>query len=489
LTDDRAAVPAFSLAVTANARSALLEITNGFFNVTVEGGENVSSLRWNLSFPQYSTVGRLVDALSREKGYETIADVALVRHHPAYDLRVDGIVDISNNKAYTLRHYIFSDGELLDLLEEATTAHNPNYTVNSIPAGERHYVLLKAQALGYMRLAADASKRRGMEANTDAFLHLARAVEEQYARDHARMERVLPSPKMDDSQVGQGDAMQGNLTRRSLRRGYTVPSRTAAPPVPPSLFDPADDDVEDTTIRLRWSQTKDERFAYYELWRDTQPAVERSASGRLVQQGDPASGGALPVNTQYTRMSTSKQVLGVGAGMSPVFDGFFFSTASELAGTTNVNTFIDGMVVSNPSTGAISVLGEPLEPSAEYYYRVYITNWNGEATASEVKRYRTKTLRARFKRAGYIIASDAMSLHAGPLAGGTELTVLGTAFSEGMYVTIGGKRCTEVSRTATSIVVTTPAFVNPDFVGRAMDAVLHSPTGLKDILLQAWAYT
>jgi hypothetical protein len=154
-----------------------------------------------------------------------------------------------------------------------------------------------------------------------------------------------------------------------------------------------------------------------------------------------------------------------------------------------VKTFIDGMIVSSPSTGAVSVLGEPLEPSAEYYYRVYITNWNGETTASEVKRYRTKALRARFKRVSYNVASDAMSLHAGPLAGGTELTVLGTAFGEGMYVTIGGKRCTEVSRTATSIVVQTPAFVNPDFVGKAMDVVLHSPTGLKDILLQAWAYT
>lgn len=499
LSDDRASIPSFSLSVTGNCKSALLELTGSTLVVTVEGGENVQGVRLNLSDPRYGTVGRLISFFSRQAGYSaTPSDESFVSDHPSTDLRVDGLPEISCKSSYTLRHRIFADEELYDFLSQAISLHNPNYpNPAAVPKTEYPYVYYKAAALAYRALAADTAKRRGLDAEASIYVSLAKDMEEQYNRDRRRQDRIIPEPKADESKMGAGDAVQGTVFRRSLRAGYNASYRTATPPTPPNLYDPADDDVEDVSVRLRWSQNREQSFSYYEVWRDTRPTVERSISGRLATSGNGSP--QVPINTQYSRAGTSRQVLGAGSGanrLSPVFDGFFFWTAAELAGSNIVNaTFIDGLIFNNPGSGLVDLLGEPLEPETDYYYRVYGINWNGEVVPSAVKKLRTRGMRARFKRTGAlltqnaVLASDALSVYGGPIAGGTSITVLGTDFSTGTRVQINGKDCPDVVIVSpTELTCESPMFVNTAFIGQNLDVVLVSPNGLVDIMQRGWTY-
>lgn len=495
ISDDRAAATAFALSVTGECKSALLEIANGVLSVKIEGGQSVRDLRLNLSDPRYNTLGRLVNEISRTPGYDAKTDPQYQPDHPSNDLRIeDGLVQIGKGKSYTLRHRIFSDEELSEFLSEAVSIHNPNYTINAVPANEHSFVLMKASAHAYRVLAADTSRRRGLDTDAKTLLALAQDLETQYDRDSRRNHRILPVPKIDDSSVGSGEVIQGQLTRRSARAGYTTSYRDALPSKPPTLLDPSDDDIEDTLARLRWSQDRDQRFSYYELWRDTQSKVERSVSGRLDQRPGSSASPQLPINTQYMRMSTSIQILGLAVSanrVAPVFDGFFFWTAAELAGSNIVNVnFVDGILFPNPGGSMMSVLGEPLEAETDYYYRLYAVNWNGEVQHSNVIKVRTRPYRARFKRtATKDLDPTAIDVTTGPLAGGTTVTILGTDFVEGTEVYFGGKKATEVSRTSTQLVVTTPAFTNADFKNKPMDVVLKSTTGLMDIVKSGWVYT
>ena len=494
LADDRPILQSFFLSVTANAKAAYLEIANGILSITIEGGESVSSLRWNLSLPKYNTVGRLVYELTRERGYSLAPDASMIHNHPSNDLCVDGIIDISNGKSATLKHFVWSDAELTEILEEAVSVHNPNYTPNTVPPNEKSYVLLKAVARSYYRLAADVSKRKGLDVDVKVLLQLAESTEKQYAADVERLRRIIPVPKADEFKVGSGDVMQGGLLRRSLRQGYTSPYREAIPLTPPTFYEIGDEDIEDTTIRLRWSQSRKETFAYFEVWRDIQPNIERSISGRLATQYGNNPAPELPINTQFQRMSTAKQVLGFMPSLygSPVFDGFFFWTAAEMAGNSVVNnTFIDGVAFPNPgvSQNAMSYLGDPLEPEFEYYYRVFAVNTNKEITPSEVRKYRTKPMRARFLRSpGGALNASCILPKNGPLSGGTTVTITGTYFVDGMQVLIGGKKCVISSQTSTQAVVVSPTFTNTQFANKLMDVVLISPTGLKDIVMSGWRY-
>lgn len=489
LADTQPNVAAFSLAVTGNAKGALLESANGHLSVTVEGGENVSSIRVPLGHPSYNTVGKLIDFLSRQRGYAVIPAEGYDAEHPSIDLRVDGLPDIANGSSYTLKHRVFSDAELLDLLSAATQLHNPNYTIASVPHNEREYVLLSAAASAYRMLAASAAKRQGLEGEAATYLSLASDLERQYEESRRRLERIIPVPKADESKIGTGDVIVGTLTRRSLRVNYIAPRVGATPPTPPTLYDPSDDDVEDTVIRLRWSQNRDTTFSHYELWRDTQPNVERSVAGRLQ-----LAEGVAARSTPYSKAGTAKQVLGVqnSAGrqsVSPIFDGAFFWTAAELAGSAVVNSsFVDGIVLTNPHSG--ETVGEPLEPEFDYYYRLYAINMNGEVVPSNVVRVRTRPMRARFLwGSNGMLADDAMSARSGTISGGDEVVIKGTNLSTSTTVTIGGKQCRVLAASASEMTIKTPAFANMSFIGKPMDVVLISPTGLKDIAIAAWRYT
>lgn len=483
LSDDRATVAAFALAVTANAKSALLEITNNHFIITVEQGENVSSIRFNLADPRYATVGKLFDQLSKQRGYQVVADQHMHSDHPSGDLRVDGMQQIAPKGSYTPKHYLWSDTELSEFVVEAAALHNPNYTtVSQVPKNEHPFVLMKAAANAYRSLAADAARRKGLETDASVLLRLASDLEAQYRADLERLRRVVPVPKADESKMGFGDVVNGTLVHRSLRSGYTSPARPAGASQPPRLYDPADDDVEDTIIRLRWAQAREQRFSYFELWRDTQPKVDRCLNGRLEVQGDAAA--SLAASSQYSKAGTSKQVFGMfsnGNSISPVFDGFFFWTAAEQAGASpSMATFIDGA----------SSAGDPIEPDTDYYYRLYAVDWNGEILPSEVKKVHTKNTRASFKRdANGALAADAISPVLGGIAGGTVITILGTGFVAGTQVFIGSKEAVVTVTNATTLSVVSPAMTNAQFVGRQVDIVIVHPNGLRDIVVRGWKFT
>ncbi len=474
LSDDRASVPAFGLQVTGNCRSATLEVANGFLVVTVEGGETVSSIHWNLSSPSYSTIGRLLAAFQKQPGYTVTPDTAVSLDYPSSEIRVDGFPDLANKKVHTIKLRLFSDEEMSRFLEDAVVVHNPNYTVQGVPKVEQAYILAKAQAIAYRALAADTVRRKTLDTDALTLLDLARDLENQYEKDRERMERIIPLPKADESRVGSGDAIQGTLFRSSLRRGGKVSARSALPPSPPTLYPPADDDVEDVFVRLRWSASRDTSFSRYELWRDGVPGVERSVAGRGFATG-------LPQTVSWSKASTSKIVSdGGGTGFSSTFDGFTFGVRAEFPSGNHVHntSFVDGLN-----------LVDPLEPETTYYYRLYLANTNGEVLPSEVIRVTTKRRRALFGRTGKSLAWDAVLPLMGPLAGGTTVTIKGTNFEQGVRVYINNKECSIVSLTSTEIVITTPGQTNASFINLPLDIVLVSPSGLKDIAIKTWKYT
>jgi hypothetical protein len=479
ISDERASQTALSIAVDNNAKRAFLEISNGFLTITVEGGDSVAGIRYNLTLPTYDTVGALAACLQKEKGYEVVLTEGTNLLHPSVDLRVEGIPNVarSTGTAAALKHRIFSDDELIEFLTNAISLHNPNYTLTSVPRNEWPFVLKKAAAESYRRLAADGAKRRGLDADAATLLQLAQDLERQYDADLSRLQRVIPAPKVDDSHVGTGHVMQGMLTRRHTRTGLTTPGQGSLPPVPPSLLDPADNDVEDVIVRLRWSRNRDEGFVRYELWRDTRPEVERSSAGMMDSTN--VGSGQIAEVTPYSKPSTARQIL-VAYGRN-VIDLFTDRMGSNV-------TFVDGLIYDR-NYGSAQVLGEPLEPGTAYYYRLYAVTVDGEMTHSEVKRVTTKARRALFARTNGLLSSSALDVKTGPLAGGTSVTITGENFASGMRVTIGGKEATITSLAPTQVVVTSPAFSNADFKGRRMDVVLQSANGLLDIAQNAWVYT
>jgi hypothetical protein len=495
LSDESADIGAFSLSVTGRCRSALLEITGGVIICTIEAGEDVQHLRLNTNMPQYSTVGRVIDELKRRKGYAVTVHAGVNEKHSSADLCLSGIEDISGSRPAELRHRRFSDSELLDYLNDAIAFHNPTFTLGSVPADERPYVLLKAVARAYRVLAGDTAKRRGLDTDAQMFLTLAQDADNEYEASRRRMGHVIAKPQVDESKVGSGDVMEGKLFRRSGRSGYAAPYRVQNPPTPPELYvdQHASLDIADTLVRLRWSVSRDYSFARYELWRDTRPNVNRSLNGRIFV-GTAGGAPGLPAQTQFSQAGTAKQVYGMAYGISPptpTFDGFYFGTASEQQGSLIAsNTFTDGIVIPAGIPG-MWVLGEPLEPETDYYYRLYTIDRNGEVLSSNELRVRTLALRAKVKRTEDRrgIASDALSATSGTIDGGETLTIKGTNILAGTKVTIGGKLCAEVSRTTTEIVVTTPAFYNQDMLGRYLDIVLESPSGLLDIVSRGWHVT
>jgi hypothetical protein len=413
--------------------------------------------------------------LARERGYAVQKDTSLNLDFPSTELHLDTATDIANQKSYQFYHNIFSASELQRFLEDAVAAHNPNYTVTSVPKSEQHLVLQKAMAVAYRVLAADAVRRKSIETEPGQLITLAQDLEAQYEKDRARHQRVIPVPKADESNIGTGDVIVGRLTRFSLRRGYNAEARAANPPPVPVLLQPAEGDVQDVLVRLRWQPVRDTYFAKVELWRDTKPNIERSIAN---DQGQ----GLPSVTSSYVLPSSSKRITQFGrtAGDSPTFDGVTFGIYAEYGlGARVTNTeYIDGL---NDQ--------DPLRTETTYYYQLFVMNVNGEVTPSNVIAVKTKKRRALFKRAGKALASDAIEPLTGPLAGGTSITIKGKNFEQSTRVTIGGANCTITSQTSTELVVTAPEMTNEAFVGVPLDIILISPTGLEDIAQKMWRYT
>lgn len=494
INDERASVDALTLSVR-NCDSATVELHQAFLRIEVRNGQKARSLQWSLQQPMYASVGLLVSALRQQPDYDVAVAESAVQDFPAGELVVEGgFGPCGRDTRQTLRHRVFSDAELSEYLSEAILIHNPNYTISSVPENEKPLVLLKAASRCYRTLAGDAVKRRGLGEDAAVLLSLARDLDAEYDSAVARNRRVIPVVKVEEGSIGAGEVIVGTIVRENLRFGTRAPIRSALAPDPPVLLDPVDGDVEDTNVRLRWSQNRAPDFVHYELWRDTQPQVERNYNLRLNIESQLSGNPQLPQQNQFTRAGTSVQVLGSNLSnnnTSNAFDGFFMWTASEVGGARVVNvTFNDGIVVPEPmnqSETQVSSLGTPLEPGTDYYYRLYLVNRNGEIVQSDILRVKTKELRARFKRDGRSLAGDALSVYQGPLAGGTEVTLKGTNLT-GAKVSVGGKPATVVTNDGTTLVFTAPRFTNPEWIGRKLQVTLHSANGLIDVLQAGWTY-
>lgn len=480
IQDTRPAVKSFTLAVTSRVSGARALLRTGFLSVIVEGGSGIQSIKWDLSDPSLNTAGRLLSALNAAPGYQATPGELFNPDVPSEELSAGGAyVEIGrvgssaataggtpttwgSPAALQVSHRLFSDAALQRILEVAAREHNPHYTLAIVPPAEQGLVLTRAEAAVFRELAAWAARAKQLEMDAGVLLSQAQDRDRKYLTDvNGRLARTLPSAKADDNRLGTGDVTQGVILRAGLRSYGSVPYGSSLPANPPLLFEPADDDVEDTRVRVRWERSTEARFAFYELWRDTQANVERAS---------PAEEGLAA--------SSSVCVFGVrAAGGGPSFG----TSADAFSATGRLASFVD----EGPGASA-----PPLEPETEYYYRLFAFNRNGEATPSRVIRVRTKAVRAKLRRlADRSLDMSAVTPRTGPLAGGTSLTLLGTGFAQGVEVTLNGKTCAITLLEGTRIQCVTPGFTNTELVDKPLDLVIASPNGLREIVKGIWRYT
>ena len=509
IQDNRASLTSFTIGVTAKATSAQLLLRNGLLAVVVQGGQGITSFSFDLSAPGYDTCGKLVAQLNQLPGYQATPSDSFQSEHVSTDLTTGGgPIELARvgymaspqggtpvvqtpPQGVQVQHHLFSDDTLYRFLNAGAREHNPNYTGSSVPSPERSLVLMKAAAHCFRALAALAARSKILGVESENFLALAKDQDEKYAREKVELARTLPTAKVDNNRLGSGEAIMGTqlLVGTAMRSHGITPYGSSTPPTPPLIYQCTDDDVEDTLVRLRWERNTEKGFAYFELWRDRQPNIERSIAGRLI--GQPFVN-QLATSTQYSRMSTSKQVFGI----YKYFPGdFFFGTWSDLYGLSGQNcNFVDGVVYQGPGSPQSMILQEPLEPNTDYWYRLYGFSENRDCTPSAVIQVHTKGMRARISRLGDPIGGDwnpaSISPQAGPLAGGTTITITGSYFAVGMRVLINGFACTGLSINGggTSLTCVSPGLVNPDHRGHPYDVVLQSPNGLIDLIKGVWTY-
>lgn len=487
LQDDRPIVVAFNLSATGNARSVVVETTRSSFLVTVSGGETVDSVRLPTGGSQYNTVGKVIEALQHTRGLSVSAAAdSGASSHPASDLYVDGLPDIAGGKTAAVRHCLFSDATLIGLIQEAIQLHNPTYTLGTIPTSEAPLVLLKAQVLAQHQLANDTVRRKAMDMSFADIMSLADRTDGQYKKALERLGKSVSVPKIDETNIGSGEFINGKAFRKSLRFGYDAASASALNIQPPTLFEPEDRDIEDVSVRLHFSPNKEEHFSGYELWRDIQPTVERSYVGarRDTWRGSTPSPWGYQPRLVTERPSTARLVAGGGSFDPYDTREFEFGTYAEMG----ARNFKKGSVVDGPHRST----NEPLEPNTTYYYRLYARDINGNMLGSNVVRVTTRNSIARFLRlytppASYVVAPTAILPIEGVAAGGTLVTILGTGFTEKTVVAFGAKRVPLVSVAPTVLTVLSPTFVNAAFVGQWVDVTLFSNNEAHtDTLVRGW---
>lgn len=469
LRDERYKSAAFELTITdESVTEAIIEITNQRFIVNVTGGSAVN-LDIDLSSDRYVTIGLLAKEIDGTDGYKCSIDDDAEFDHLSSDLEPMPPTDFTGQSA-VLNTRRFSDEELLRFVEDAIQRHNPSYGVDSLPREEEVFVLNLAKSMAFRTLASDAVKRKGMDETVENLVSLADSFESLYDKDIERLQRVIPSPKLTPRQqnaMREGDVVVGQAYRRSSRNGYNVPQGADAPPSTPVLLDPIDGDVEDNNATLRWLKNPDGDFYTYELWRDTQPNVQRSRNQVLYGERE------IPLaevnRDRFDKPTTSKLVF-KSYGPNQGSDDRMFVSFVEAYGQ---------QVVAVVDRGALQ---EGLESNTEYFYRLYVVDLNGNVVGSPVMRLRTLVKRARFTDEDYVspVSADA--------AGGTSITINANRVVAGCVAYIGGKALNSQVVTPGSpgtIVGTLPAF---DLEGDK-DIVIKSPTGLDDIRYAAFEVT
>jgi hypothetical protein len=441
IKDDRPVHTAMTVTVSDPSVSrAIAEVTDGHFIINIEGGKS-QNVDLNLSDLRYSTVGRLHQALSRVQGITVRRHEDSQDQHISLDLLPIAPIDISaNNAALELKHHLFSDVELDEVVSQAIHRHNPSFDVINVPANEEIFILQLAHAEVCRRQAYDLTKRQSAEEHTTSdLLKIAESIESAYKSDTERLARALISPQeATPNTMGQGDVVMGSLYRASLRTGRHAPFGAQAGPTAPILLEPEDEnDVEDTTVRVRWLRNTDNDFYQYELWSDTRPDVTNNLDQSITQNED------YPVYYHYEGIT---------------------------AGTSRRVVRISGKV----GQGRQSIVVTELEPCMTYYFRLFVRDTEGGIASSQVVQYRTKSLRTRFTQVSPLstiraLANEVITLFFSTAAG--EVT-------DKHRLYIGEYQVPLALIDAFTATATVPEFHNKRL---AKQVVIESPSGLRDI--------
>ena len=453
LLDPSPSIPSVTPPVT--IPSAIAEVSRGRLMVSVANlPPGVPDVDIDLSNPRYDTVGKLADVLSRTSGYRATLSEGANPDHPSIDFESFGPVDVVGT-GVMLRHHLFADLELEDILRQSIQRHNPSLDLTTLPQQESVFVFQLAHASVLREQAADAAKRRGMDSDVSSLLQLADSYEKAYQADTTRLRRAIQSPKeASPNKIGVGDVVLGTLTRLSPRTGYMSPLSSNPVPEASELLEPSDIDIEDDNLKVGWERNRERDFYSYELWMDTRPEVVRS--GELV--------GDATLVALRERPVTSKMVF---RSLGPNTHSFF---RARSAFVEQLGESISGYIVAD------------LEPETEYFFRLYVIDLNYETAASEVRSYKTKPLRAKFDPTVW-----------GTPAYGPAGTVLTLRFdrSKGAItaahrVLVGGKDAalTIIDNWTASVVI--PSFVQKN---AAKDVTVISPTGLFDVKNTAFKVT
>lgn len=448
IKDTHPSMNAIGLGVSeATVTNAVLELTQDRLVFVCSGG-SVRPFDIDLTDSSYETVGKLFQQFQRMPGMAVSLDKDADPDHLSTDLEPFGPTDIRVQQRI-LRHHLFSDFELNEILRRALSRHNPSMTLNSIPPGEVELVFTLAQALVARTRASDAAKRKGTDTSVQSLLEIARAFEDQYTNDSRRLKRTLESPREAPSnRVGEGDVVVGKTWRRSLRNGHLAPIGVATGPEPVTILASDDGDDEDTSVRVRWLRSRDHHFAIAELWMDTQPDVKRITTN-LIGRED-------------SRVYTATKV---GSWAGPNWMGgtdFWRSWAESIGELTSLLTVQD------------------LEPETDYYFRLYCSNVNGEYAASEVVKHRTKALRVLFDD-----TAGPVSPGGGPAGTLVTYRFTGAPFNSTTQLFLGGKPLTVTILSPTQVTAVVPSFVQKG----SKDAVVVSQNGLKDLAAAAFTVT
>jgi hypothetical protein len=437
IQDVRYSQRAFGLGISAEsgATSAIAELTNGHLIVSIAGG-SAPSLDISLTNTRFDTVGKIYQSLSRATGYRAQIDEDVVQDHPSIDLEPFGPVDILGS-GIDLKHRLFSDAELEDILRDSIRRHNPSLSISTLPQQEAPFVFMLAHASVCRDQAYNAAKRKGLDSSVDSLIQLAESFEKAYQADIKRLHNAIAPPKESNpNTMHEGDIVLGKIFRRSSRTGMSAAIASNIPPDAAVLLEPGDLDAEDTSARVIWQRNTEVQFYSYELWMDSRPEVVRSV--------------------RDDRPTTSKLVFR-SYGSNSSYNLIAFATFTEQYGQL-----------------ARSFVKSDLEPETDYYFRLYISDLNRESVASNVVRVRTKARRCKFDSTTFVSPAT------GPV--GTTVHVYfdstAAAFTSSHILKLGEKTLTTTIVSSYHVTFVIPSFVKLDV---SKDLVVISPNGLTEV--------
>ncbi len=478
LKDERVGRTAFRVSCTDTAATdCMLSIDRaGKFTTTPLNARVAAALSYDLiGDASVQTVRQLFEIINSKPGYTASLERDYEAGHPAADLQLISSASCLNN-AVPLRHHIWSDDELEELVRRGAQRHNVRYTPSTVPVLEEVFVLALAEAEAYRDLAGDAAKRAGLDYTAEQLLELSNNLEVSYRADVARNARVLPVAKpLDEAEPGRGEIITSNSYRRNNRTGWMAPIGASLPPIAVELK--VDEvDIEDTRITLRWTRNRDMQFYAYELWRDTRPNVQRPDNVILVTDVPTVEHDNL--KKQYTSVLAMRS-----AGPHSIAERVgTIAILSEQGGQT-LNAFTDTGYSASDPRGLGPATAPPLEPGATYYYKMFVVGLNDTITPSNEVCVTTKPQRPAFASTNSILPTSG--------AMGSTVTITGTGFVSGMIVTLNGKVCTGLvinSPTSASFVV--PTFTNRNILNLRCTVVIQDPnTGLIDVLANGYMIT